>query len=250
MDVFIYCLFAIGGLAAGIGLSVIFRRMPARWLLDYDETEVTQELLDCQQLRSWPDIIILMAADAAVFVCGWHFLGLGLHLPAVLLAAQPLLLVVVADFKTRIIPDQFVVALLPCAFLLWIADSIAKDPAWLTGLWHRLLGGLAGGAVLFLAGWIGEKIMNREAMGMGDVKLLAACGLMSGILSLPLLLVLAFFSAAFVALPMLIRRMRNPESGSDMAFGPYIAMAAMAVLLFSQPIARLWELYLSLTIYR
>jgi prepilin signal peptidase PulO-like enzyme (type II secretory pathway) len=250
MDVLVYCLFVAGGLAAGFGLSIFFRRMPSAWLLDYDETDVTQELLDSQKLRLWPDTVILMAADAVVFISGWHFLGTGLHLPAVLLAAQPLLLVVVADFKTRIIPDQFVAALLPCALLLWIADGIAIDPAWLTGLWQRLLGGLAGGAVLFLAGWIGEKIMHREAMGMGDVKLLAACGLMSGILSLPLLLVLSFFSAAFVALPMLIRRMRNPESSSDMAFGPYIAMAAMAVLIFSQPIARLWELYLSFTIYR
>lgn len=248
MDVLINCLFIIGGLTVGFGLRVFFRKMPSAWLLDYDETEVSQELLDCQKLRVWPDTILLMAADALIFFFGWQFLGFSLHLPAVLLAAQPLLLIIVSDFKTRIIPDQFVIALLPCALLLWIADGIGSDPAWLTGLWYRLLGGLAGGAVLFLAGWIGEKIMHKEAMGMGDVKLLAACGLMSGILSLPLLLVLSFFSAAFVALPMLIRRMRDPESGSDMAFGPYIAMAALAVLLFSQPIAGLWDLYLNLLV--
>ena len=250
MDALTYSLFIIGGLACGYALRIFFRKMPASWLLDYDETEITPELLASQKLKLWPDTLILMVADALVFVCGWYFLGPGLHLPAVLLAAQPLLLIVVSDFKTRIIPDQFVIALLPCALLLWIADGIARDPAWLTGLWQRLLGGLAGGAVLFLAGWIGEKIMHREAMGMGDVKLLAACGLMAGILSLPLLLVLSFFSAAFVALPMLIRRMRDPERSSDMAFGPYISMAAMAVLLFSQPIARLWELYLSIVVYR
>lgn len=246
MDLVTYCLFAACGLACGAGLMLFFRKMPARWLLDYDETEVTQELIDCQKLRVWPGAVLLMAADALVFVLAWHFLGLGLQLPAVILAAQPLLLIIVSDFKTRIIPDQFVIALLPCAAILWVSDSIAGEPAWLKGLLFRLLGGLAGGAVLFLAGWLGEKIMRREAMGMGDVKLLAACGLMSGILMLPLLLVLSFFSAAFVALPMLLRRLRDPDSGSDMAFGPFIAMASLAVLLLSQPIFGLWELYLGL----
>ena len=64
--------------------------------------------------------------------------------------------------------------------------------------------------MLFIAGWIGEKIVKREAMGMGDVKLLAACGLMVGLRLLPLLLVLSFVLAAFVALPLLIRKMRDP----------------------------------------
>jgi prepilin signal peptidase PulO-like enzyme (type II secretory pathway) len=248
MQVLITILFVLAGFACGAAIWLFFRRMPTAWLLDYDESEISPELRDCQRLRFWPEAVLLMAADGLVFLLGWHFLGIGLELPAVLLAAQPLLLIIVADLKTRIIPDQFVIALLPCAALLWIADSIAGDPGWLVGLLYRVLGGLAGGAVLFLAGWIGEKVMHREAMGMGDVKLLAAAGLMSSIRLLPLLLVLSFFTAAFVALPMLLRRLRDPESGSDMAFGPFIALATLVVLLLSRPIAGLWDLYLGLLV--
>ena len=220
--------------------------MPAAWLLDYGETEIAQELLNKKNLQIWPDAVLLMIADAAVFALGWQILGVSIELPAVLLAAQPLLLIIVADFKTRIIPDQFTLALLPCAALLWIADGLDGRSSWLPGLLFRVLGGIGGGAVLFVAGWIGEKIMKREAMGMGDVKLLAACGLMSGISLLPMLLILSFFSAALVAVPLLLRRSRNPEISSDMAFGPYIALSAMLVLLLYEPIIGLWELYLRL----
>lgn len=248
MPLLYYGLFVCGGLLFGYGIWLFFRKMPTKWLLDYDETEITPELLQAQQLRFIPSALLLMIADAAVFVLGWHFLGWGLVLPAVLLAAQPLLLIIVADFKTRIIPDQFTLALLPCAALLWIADSISGDPGWLAGLLFRLLAGFLAGFILFGAGWLGEKIMHREAMGMGDVKLLAACGLMTSLTRLPLLFVLSFFSAAFVALPLLLRRMRDPESGSDMAFGPYIALAALLVLLLSGPLFGLWELYIGLMI--
>ena len=246
MDHWITILFLIIGLAAGICSWLFFRKMPPHWLLDYGESEISQELLDKKRLKIWPDAVALMLANAAIFALAWHFLGASLRLPAVLLAAQPLLLVIAADFKTRIIPDQFTLALIPCAALLWAADSLDGSSAWLPGLLFRLLGGLAGGAVLFIAGWLGEKIMKREAMGMGDVKLLAACGLLSGISLLPMLLILSFFSAALVALPLLIRRFRDPESGSDMAFGPYIALSALLVLLLNKPIVGLWDLYLGL----
>jgi len=238
--------FAVAGLAFGLLLWTVFRRMPASWLLDYDETEITPELSARKDLPLVPDALLLMLADALVFVLGWLFLGSSLQLPAVLLAAQPLLLIMVADFKTRIIPDQFIIALLPCGLLLWLTDGLTGQPGWLTGLAQRLLGGLAGGALLFLCGWLGEKILKREAMGMGDVKLLAACGLIAGLPRLPMLIVLSFFSAALVALPLLLRRLRRPDAGSDMAFGPYIALACLLVMLFSKAIFGLWDWYLEL----
>jgi prepilin signal peptidase PulO-like enzyme (type II secretory pathway) len=238
--------FGLAGLLFGFALWLTFQKMPARWLLDYDETELTDELLQKQKLKLFPDLLILSLADMAVFALGWLIIGPAWSLPAVLLAAQPLLLIMVADTRTRIIPDQFTLALIPCAILLWLADSLSGTSGWLPGLLFRILGGLAGGALLFFAGWVGEKLMHREAMGMGDVKLLAACGLLSSLGRLPMLLILAFISAAFLAIPLLIRKMRDPEQASDMAFGPFIALAALLVLLLGGPISRLWELYIGL----
>jgi leader peptidase (prepilin peptidase) / N-methyltransferase len=240
--------FGFAGLLAGYALWLFFQKIPGQWLLDYGESELTDELLQKQKLKIVPDLLVLSLADVAVFILGWLVIGAVWQLPAILLAAQPLLLIMVADTKTRIIPDQFTLALLPCAILLWAADSLSGNSGWLPGLLFRILGGLAGGALLFFCGWIGEKILHREAMGMGDVKLIAACGLLSGLARLPMLLVLAFISAACLAIPLLIRKMRNPEQESDMAFGPFIALAALLVLLLGGLISKLWELYIGLLV--
>jgi prepilin signal peptidase PulO-like enzyme (type II secretory pathway) len=242
---FVFVMIA-AGLVFGAAGWFFFRKMPTTWLLDYSETEISQALLEQQQLAIWPHLVLLMVSDAVIFALGWYFVGPGLHLAAVLLAAQSLLLIIVADLKTRIIPDQFTLALLPCAVLLWAADALTGEAAWLPGLLYRFLGGLVAGAVLFFAGWLGEKIMKREAMGMGDVKLLSACGLLCGLRLLPMLILLAFFSAALVAIPLLLRRRRHPDSSGDMAFGPYIALATLAVLILNQPLFRLWDAYLGL----
>jgi general secretion pathway protein O len=188
----------------------------------------------------------MVLADTMIFVLTWLVLGPVLQLPAILLAAQPLLLIMVADAKTRIIPDQFTLALLPCATLLWLTDSLSGQTGWLPGLLFRLLGGLAGGLLLFICGWLAEKLLHREAMGMGDIKLLAACGLLTSLAGLPMLLVLAFLSAAFLAIPLLVRRLRDPERSSDMPFGPFIALAALLVMILAEPIRRLWALYTSI----
>ncbi len=238
----------LAGLLCAIGLWRFFRRMPASWLLDYGETEVTPDLLARQHLAIWPDLVILLAAETLVFVLGWLFVGLSWQLPVVLLAAQPLLLIRVADAKTRIIPDQFTLALLPCALLFWMMDSLTGAAGWWPGLLNRFLGGLAAGALLFACGWLGEKLMRREAMGMGDVKLLAVCGFLCGLDNLLMLLVLSFLSAAFLAVPLLIRRLRHPDQASDMAFGPFIALATLLVLLLHGPIMQLWQSYINLLV--
>ena len=46
----------------------------------------------------------------------------------------------------------------------------------------------------------------------------------------------------------MIRRLRNPEQGSDMPFGPFIALASLLVLLLSEPIMGLWQTYINLLI--
>jgi prepilin signal peptidase PulO-like enzyme (type II secretory pathway) len=240
--------FGLVGLICGAGLWQFFRKMPGKWLLDYDETELTPELLQKQRLPVLPDLLVLMLADLAVFVMGWLFLGLSLQLFVVLSAAQPLLLIMVSDAKTRIIPDQFTLVLIPCAVLLWLAEGMSGEVGWLPGLLYRILGGIAGGLLLFFCGWLAEKLLHKEAMGMGDIKLLAACGLLVSLANMPMLLILAFLSAAFLAVPLLIRRMRDPERSSDMPFGPFIALATLLVLLLTGPINRLWDLYVNLLI--
>ncbi len=238
----------IAGLTAGAFLAFIFRHMPAAWLLDYQDANLSVAKQAQRNLTFFPGILLLMLADGLVFAAGWLFLGTAAAMPAVLYIAQPLLLIIVSDLKTRIIPDQFVLALLPGGVFLWAVDGFAGKPSWGTSILLRLLAGILGGFLLFLCGWVAEKIMRREAMGMGDVKLLAACAFLTGLPELPYLIFLAFITAAVVAIPLLIRRIWRPNSDPELAFGPYIALATMLVLLLSRQLHDLWQLYLGLTL--
>jgi leader peptidase (prepilin peptidase)/N-methyltransferase len=60
-----------------------------------------------------------------------------------------------------------------------------------------LLGLVVGGGVLLVIGWVGERVLGREAMGLGDVKLLAAAGGFIGPGGALAALVIASFVGAF-----------------------------------------------------
>lgn len=237
---------AAAGFLTGLALWYVFRRLPTRWLLDYGETEISSELRQSQKLPFSPDALVISLGEAVLFSLLYISLDSGTNFFLILLTAQPLLLIMIADHKTRIIPDQFILALIPCALLLWLYSAHSGQEMWFSGLLWRLAAAVAGGLFLFLCGWIGEKLLHREAMGMGDVKLIAACGLLVGLQRLPLLLILSFISAAFLALPLLLRRLRHPDRDAEMAFGPFIALAAILVLGFSTFFNNLWLAYLNL----
>ena len=234
------------GLAAGALIAFIFRVMPPAWLLDYGEADLDAARRARDSLTFFPGILFLVLADGFLFGAGRLLLGSGPYLPVVLYLVQPLLLIIVADLKTRIIPDQFILALLPGGVLLWVIDSIRGEAAWGLGILTRLLAALLAGLVLFGSGWLGAKLMKREAMGMGDVKLLAACAFVTGLKLLPFLFCLAFLTAALVALPVLVSRLWRRDAGQEIAFGPYIALATLLLLLAREPILGLWQAYLDL----
>jgi leader peptidase (prepilin peptidase)/N-methyltransferase len=105
---------------------------------------------------------------------------------------------------------------------------------------------LLAGLILYGSGWLAGKLMKREAMGMGDVKLLAACAFIADLRLLAFLFCLSFLTAALVAIPVLISRLWRRDAGQEIAFGPYIALATLLLLLAQEPILQLWQAYLGL----
>ena len=239
--------FALSGILAGLVLTLIFRRMPAKWLLDYGETDEAPARAAQASLVFFPGILLLLLADAGFFSASRLLLGLSPLLFVIIYLAQPLLLIMVADFKTKIIPDQFILALLPGAVLYALFQE-SRHFSWWQRLLHHAGTGLGGGLLLFALVWLASKLLKKEAMGMGDVKLFAACAFICGLDNLLFLFFLSFLLAAFVALPLLLRRLWRPDSQAELAFGPYIALATMLLLLLGDKIHLLWQAYLGLLI--
>jgi leader peptidase (prepilin peptidase)/N-methyltransferase len=106
-------------------------------------------------------------------------------------------------------------------------------PLWLCVLAGALLGYLVGGGVVWAMRIFGAMAFNKEAMGLGDVHLMAAVGACIGWIDA----VLGFFAAAFVGVGWAILSMLGSgRFQRAMPFGPFLAVGAMLVWFF-KPVA-------------
>jgi leader peptidase (prepilin peptidase)/N-methyltransferase len=101
-------------------------------------------------------------------------------------------------------------------------------PMWLTVLGGVLLGYLVGGGVVWGVRILGSLTFGKEAMGLGDVHLMAAVGACLGWIDATL----AFFGAAFVGLAWVILSMViGGGVRRTMPYGPYLAISTVLIYL-------------------
>ena len=110
---------------------------------------------------------------------------------------------------------------------------ISLIPGGITPL-QSLLGAVGAGGGLYLLGWIATKVLKKEAMGFGDVKLLAGFGALMGFTGAVETLIVAAVLGLLVMLPygMITAKkankndVENSEESGQIPFGPFLAVAA------------------------
>lgn len=109
----------------------------------------------------------------------------------------------------------------------WWAPS-EPAPLWVTVLGGVLIGYIVGGGVVWGVRIIGSLGFGKEAMGLGDVHLMAGVGACLGWIDATL----AFFLAAFVGLSItVIQFVVAGSARRTMPYGPSLAIAAILVIL-------------------
>ncbi|MBF0532339.1 MAG: prepilin peptidase [Candidatus Omnitrophica bacterium] len=119
------------------------------------------------------------------------------------------------------------------AGLYYAATKVFTTGDWivpyLTSVDAALIGALVGGAIIYLMGLIGYILFRKEAMGGGDVKLLAMVGAFLGWK----LAVLTFFIAPlFGAVFGLIEKMRTKDTA--IPYGPFLVLGALISLFYGE----------------
>lgn len=155
------------------------------------------------------------------------YLRFGAGPETLLLAALATALVVLAatDLEHRLIPDA-VNAAVALLGLAWIAarHGAAAGP-WIEGLLAALLlGGLA-----LLLRWLFGRLLRRESLGLGDVKLMAAAGLWLGPFGIAPFLLLSGLGGVALALAWRLATGRRA-----FPFGPCLAVGLYAWLLLPE----------------
>ncbi len=125
----------------------------------------------------------------------------------------------------------------------WLSRGTLGAPlpnAALEVLVAALAGYLCGGAIVWLVRVAGTLAFGREAMGLGDVHILAAAGAVLGWRD-PLV---AFLVAPFPALAWTVaqRLIRAPSARRELPFGPYLVIGLAVVLLLRPALVDLAQL--------
>jgi leader peptidase (prepilin peptidase)/N-methyltransferase len=84
--------------------------------------------------------------------------------------------VALTDLQHYLIPDGFTISgLLWCLGTSLVAPFFVDSPLF-AGPYDALIGACAGAGLIAIIGWLGEAALKREAMGMGDMTLMAFVG--------------------------------------------------------------------------
>jgi leader peptidase (prepilin peptidase) / N-methyltransferase len=102
---------------------------------------------------------------------------------------------------------------------------------WFAGLLGSAYGFMIGGAVVWATRIAGTLAFGREAMGLGDVHLMAAVGAVLGWISPTI----AFFLAPFFGLGWAVARLIIHRS-REIPYGPFLSMATLVVMIFQDRI--------------
>ncbi len=163
----------------------------------------------------------------------WYFLTL-------------LIIATFTDFSHLIIPDCVSLPGMIVGLIAgFIFPEIMKTTSRLDGLVRAFTGLLAGGGAIWIIGILGKAIFQKEAMGGGDVKLMAMVGSFMGIkLTLFTIFLGSIFGAAIGVILILFRLKTRKDY---IPFGPYLSLGAVLSFFFGEKLLNWYLGMLGLT---
>jgi len=183
----------------------------------------------CCGARLDPRYPVTEGLTALLFTALWFLYPSKLFLVYAVLASG-LIVASGIDFDHLVIPDGLtlggVVAGISLSYLLPELQDRA-DPT--DAMIRSALSAAIGGGILYGLAKTASWLLQKEAMGTGDAKLLAALGAFLGWNSLPWILALSSLLGTTVGVAMLFQR--KQKLGVKIPYGPYLALAALLWLL-------------------
>lgn len=181
--------------------------------------------------------------NAALYLVVLNSFGYGS--PWVLLVyflfVSTLIVIFFIDLDHQIIPNSITFPGMPLALIL--GSTILPDPfmrADLLGLRDSAIGFLAGGGFFYLIAISGRAILKKDAMGGGDIKMMAMVGGLLGWKGVILTTFMGSLLGSIIGVSLIL--MKGREWGSKIPFGPYLALGALVSMLWGEDILT-WYLY-------
>ena len=184
----------------------------------------------------YPAVEILVGL---IWLGSFLFFGLTFTAAKVAMLTTILFGIAITDAKSYLIPDGFTVF-----GLIWVLGTafvtlLVGNPEPFVGPYEAIIGACAGAGAIAIAGWIGEITLKKEAMGFGDVTLMAMIGAALGpnralmtIFIGALLGAVVFLGVVYPIAYFRARSAKTEFSPPLIPFGVFLAPAAVVALLW------------------
>ena len=173
---------------------------------------------NCGEKISWFYPIFEFTSGILFALCFVVF-GYSLECLFYIVFISMLLIIIISDYQTMIIPDSVLIVSLGILTVIKFFMSSIE----VVGM--SLLAGVGAFIFMLLLKLFGDFLFKKESMGGGDIKLMFIIGLFLGFD----MSIVTVFIASFIALPLsvisLIRKNNNV-----LPFGPYLSIAATIIL--------------------
>jgi leader peptidase (prepilin peptidase) / N-methyltransferase len=177
-----------------------------------------------------PRYFLVELLTAVLFLVVWNRFGIDARTPVYWLVISGLILGTFVDFEHMIIPDRVslggIVAGLICSPLV---PSLHGKDNMLDSLIASAIGAAAGSGSLLLVAQFGKMIFKKDAMGLGDVKLLGGIGAFLGWQGVIFTIMISSLLGSIVGVYLIVSGRK--EWQSRIPYGPYIAAAAVIWIL-------------------
>lgn len=145
-----------------------------------------------------------------------------------------LMITIVSDFMYYYISDRVILVTLISAVLIRYISSGASVTL------KFIISGVIMFAIMLLIKFIGDKILKKESLGGGDIKLVGVIGicigLMPSFISLALASVFGLIFALFA---------KSDNKAGIVPFGPFLLLAALVCLYFEGPLGHFIKTFIS-----
>ena len=173
-----------------------------------------------------PRYFVVELLTGALFAGLWLVHGWTLQTPVYLFFTAALVLGTFVDFDHLILPDRVTIGGMVAGPILSFAfPPLQGQTERLPALVLSLIGLAVGYGLLWFVAAIGHAILKREAMGMGDVKLLGAIGACLGWPAVLFTIFVSSFSGTLLGFALIA--LGKKELQSKIPYGPHIALAAV-----------------------
>ena len=236
MQTFIILYIAAFGLIIGSFLNVCIYRIPKKQSIVSPPSHCTGcdtrlKALDLIPVFSWIFLRgkcrycgarvsarypIVEGLTSIVFVLLYFRFSISVEFIAAIVLSILLICEAFVDFDLKIIPNEFIIAGMLSGAALFIYNLFCQVDMYGDRAWYNpILGIVSGAGTLLLVAVVGSVVYKTDAMGMGDVKLLAVVGLFLGWRLTLVALLLSVLLSAIISLFLILVKKINGKSDSS-----------------------------------